>query len=125
MIKDLVQLTLDNVLFEKGIYVHEQRKTGADADEYVVYTFGGDIREDFADDETIVKNANVTIKYFYRSERLDNYSTRKKVREIENLIENTLEKAGFEMPFGRFDAGDVDDIGYFVTVFECEYWRVI
>ena len=36
-----------------------------------------------------------------------------------------IEDAGFEIPFGRFDAGDVDDINYMTTVFECEYWRVV
>lgn len=125
MIKDLIQTTLDAVLYPKNIYVYEQRKSGQDADEYVVYSLSGDIREDFADDETIVKNANVTVKYFYRAEKLDNYSTKKKVREIEDLIEISLEEAGFVIPFGRFDAGDIDDIGYFATVFECEYWRVV
>lgn len=125
MIKDLVQLTLDTVLYGKSIYVYEQRKIGVDADEYVVYSLSGDTREDFADDTALTKNANVTVKYFYRAEKLDNYSTRKKVREIEDLIESTLEDAGFIIPFGKFDAGDIDDIGYFVTVFECEYWRVV
>lgn len=125
MIKDLVQLTLDEVLYPKNVYVYEQRKSGLDADEYVVYTLAGDAREDFADDEPLTKSANVTVKYFYRAEKLDNYSTRKKVREIEDLIENALENVGFTIPFGKLDAGDVDDIGYMTTIFECEYWRVV
>ena len=125
MIKDLVQLTLDTVLYPKNIYVYEQRKSGTDADEYVVYSASGDNRENFADDEVLTKNASVTVKYYYRAEKLDNYSTRKKVREIEDLIETSLEDAGFAIPFGKFDAGDVDDIGYMTTVFECEYWRVV
>lgn len=125
MIKDLVQTTLDNVLYPKNIFVYEQRKSGTDADEYVVYSLSGDIRESFADDKPLTKNANVTVRYYYRAEKLDNYSTKKEVREHEDLIESALEEAGFSIPFGRFDAGDVDDIGYFVTVFECEYWRVV
>ena len=125
MIKDLIQTTLDAVLYPKNIFVYEQRKSGPDADEYVVYSLSGDIEENYADDEVLVKNANVTVKYFYRSEKLDNYSTRKNVREIEDLIENALKEAGFSIPYGRFDAGDVDDIGYMTTVFECEYWRVV
>jgi hypothetical protein len=125
MIKDLVQLTLDTVLYPKNIYVYEQRKSGPDADEYVVYSSSGNSGEDFADDAVLTKNASVTIRYYYRAEKLDNYETRKKVREVEDLIENSLTSVGFEIPFGKFDAGDVDDIGYFVTIFECEYWRVI
>lgn len=125
MIKDLVQLTLDTVLYPKNIYVYDQRKSGIDADDYVVYSTSGDNREEFADDEVLIKNASVTVRYYYRVEKLDNYNTKKAVREIEDLIETSLEDAGFAIPFGRFDAGDVDDIGYMTTVFECEYWRVV
>lgn len=125
MIKDLVQTTLDTVLYPKDIHVYEQRKSGPDADEYVVYSSSGDSREDFADDETLIKNTSITVRYYYRAEKLDNYATRKKVREIEDLIEISLEDAGFDIPFGMFDAGDVDDIGFMTTIFECEYWRVV
>lgn len=125
MVKDLVQTTLDTILYPKSIYVYEQRKSGPDADEYIVYSSSGDSSEDFADDTALTKNASITIRYYYRAEKLDNYATRKKVREIEDLIESSLQAVGFEIPFGRFDAGDVDDIGYFVTVFECDYWRVV
>lgn len=125
MIKNLIQTTLDAVLYPKNIYVYEQRKSGPDADEYIVYSLSGDIREDFADDEVLTKKANVTVKYFYRAEKLDNYTSRQAVRVVEDLIETALEEAGFVIPFGRFDAGDVDDIGYMTTVFECEHWRVM
>lgn len=125
MIKDLIQTTLDAILYPKNIYVYEQRKSGPDADEYIVYSLSGDIREDFADDEVLTKKANVTVKYFYRAEKLDNYTSRQAVRVVEDLIESALEEAGFVIPFGRFDAGDVDDIGYMTTVFECEHWRVM
>ena len=125
MIKDLVQLTLDTVLYPKNIYVYDQRKSGIDADDYVVYSTSGDNREEFADDEVLIKNASVTVRYYYRVEKLDNYNTKKAVREIEDLIETSLEDAGFVIPFGKFDAGDVDDIGYMTTIFECEYWRVV
>lgn len=125
MVKDLIQTSLDTALYSKGIYVYEQRKSGADADEYVVYTFNGDNKEDFTDDTVLIKNATVTIKYYYRTEKLDNHASKVAVRAIEDLIENTLENTGFDIPFGRFDAGDIDDIGYHATIFECEYWRVV
>lgn len=125
MIKDLVQVTLDNVLYEKGILVHEQRKSGPDADEYVVYSSSGDSREFYADDVNVTRNASVTVRYYYRAEKLNNYITRQQIREIEGLIEVSLEDEGFQIPYGKFDAGDIDDIGYMATVFECEYWRVV
>ena len=125
MIKNLVQTTLDNALFDEGIYSYEQNKSGPDADEYIVYSSSGDNQEDFADDEELVKSADITLRYYYRAERLDNYTKKQEVRTIENLIESSMKAAGFNLPFGKFDAGDVDDIGYMVTVFEFEYWRVI
>lgn len=125
MIKDLLQTCLDAVLFSEGIYVHDQKKSGKNADQYVVYSMSGDAKESFADDTANIKNANVTVKYFYRESKLENHASKLKVHEIEDLIELTLESNGFEIPFGRFDAGDIDGIGYMVTVFECEYWRVV
>jgi len=124
MIKDLLQTCLDSVLYEKGVYVHEQKKSGPDADEYVVYSMSGDTKESFADDEATVKSANVTVKYFYRESKLGNYASKVKVREIETLIYETLEDNGFEC-LGPFDSGDIDGIGYMVTIFECKYWRVV
>ena len=125
MIKDLLQTCLDAVLFSKGIYVHEQKKSGPEANQYVVYSVSGDEKGTFADDVANSKNADVTVKYFYRESKLENHASKLKVREIEDLIESTLESNGFEIPFGRFDAGDIDSIGYMVTIFECEYWRVV
>lgn len=125
MVKDLVQTSLDAVLYSKNIYVYEQRKSGADADEYVVYSLSGDPSGDFADNEAITKSANVTIRYYYRSEKLDNYATKQTIRTTEKLIADTLKEAGFSIPFGYFDGGDIDDIGFHTTIFECEYWRVI
>lgn len=125
MIKDLLQTCLDDVLFPKGVYVHDQKKSGENANQYVVYSMSGDSKESFADDIANIKCANVTVKYFYRESKLENHASKLKVREIEDLIESTLETNGFEVPFGRFDAGDIDGIGYMVTVFECEYWRVV
>lgn len=125
MIKNKLQLCLDTVLYPLGIFVHEQKKTGADANQYVVYSFSGDVKQAFADDEVSVKSANLTVRYFYRESLLEKYSTKQAVRTIEKLIESTLESNGFEIPQGGFDAGDVDDIGFMVTVFECEYWRAV
>lgn len=125
MIKALLQTCLDAVLYSEGVFVHDQKKSGKDADEYIVYSLGGDKKESFADDSANVKNATVTVKYFYRESRLENYASKQAVRAIEDLIEKTLEANGFELPFGRFDAGDIDGIGYMVTVFEAEYWRVV
>lgn len=125
MIKDLVQAALDGVLYEKKIYTFPQRKMGGNYDEYVVYTVSGDNKEAYADDKVMTKSADVTVKYYYRADMLNDYESMKAVKETEDLIENVLEAAGFEIPFGRFDAGDIEDIGYLVTIFECEYWRAV
>ena len=125
MIKDLAQLTLDTALTTYGIKSYDQRKSGLDASQYIVYSQQGDSEEIFSDDTVDVKNAGITLKYYYRTGLLESNSGRQTVRETEVLIEKSMAAAGFDLPFGKFDAGDVDDIEYFVTVFEFEYWRVV
>ena len=124
MIRDKVQVALDTVL-ENKVRVYWQRKSGPDVDEYIVYSQSGDSEEFYADNESLVNAGGITVQYFYRAEMLDTHKGRQAIKTRENTIEIALKNAGFDVPFGKFDAGDVDDIGYFVTVFECDYWRVI
>jgi len=124
-IRGIAQTAIDTDLAAAGVYSYWQRKSGPDADEYIVYTQAGDSNEFDADDMPLVKAGSMTVKYYYRAEKLDTYTGRQAVKSREEAIQTALEGAGFAVPFGPFDAGDVDDIGYFVTVFECEYWRVV
>lgn len=124
--KTLIQTALDTALYSTyKICSHDQRKTGPDADEYIVYSQSGDSQEAFADNQPIIKAGSVTVRYYYRAEKIETHTGRQAIKTREDAIQTALEGAGFTIPFGRFDAGDVDDIGYFVTVFECEYWRVV
>ena len=124
MIKTLVQTTLDTALYtSKGILSYDQKKSGADADQYIVYSQSGDSEEFHADDTVLVKAGRYTVRYYYRKEKLDTYAGRQDKKTVEDLIENSMRAAGFTLPAGRFDGGDIDDIGYMVTIFEFEYWR--
>lgn len=125
MIKTLLQETLDNALISKNIYSYDQRKTGNNANEYIVYSLSGEVKDDFADNINLVKHTNITVRYYYNDELLGDFESRKQIRENEKLIEQALEEQGFYMPFGKFDGGDIDDIGYLVTIFECEFWEVL
>ena len=122
--RNLLQQTLDDAL-HPDVYSFWQRKSGADVDEYVVYTLGGDSNDFHADDNPLVNHANVTVRYYYRAEMLDTYTGRQAVQDREETIEAALKNAGFVIPFGKFDGGDIDDIGFYVTIFECEYWQVM
>ena len=124
-IRGLVQTALDTALAAKQVYTYWQRKSGADANEYIVYTLSGDSAESHADDATLVMAGGITVKYYYRAEKISTHTGREAVKSREAAIQAALEGAGFDIPYGRFDAGDVDDIGYFVTVWEAEYWRVV
>lgn len=125
MIESLVQTTLDTALTGKNIYVHEKRKSGPDAEEYIVFRRGPTNTSEFADDTGLVAHDTVTVKYYYKDTMLETHAGRTKVHQNEATIKTALEAAGFILPSGYFDAGDVDDIGFMVTVFECEYWMVI
>lgn len=124
MIRSLLQTALDAALYP-NVQTHWQRKSGADADEYIVYTQGGDEGMHFADNVPVVKAASVTIRYYYREDKLDTHAGRQAIQSREGAIETALKNAGFSFPFGKVDAGDVDDIGYFTSVWECDYWRVV
>lgn len=124
--KTLMQTALDTALYNSyQIQSHDQRKTGPDADEYIVYSQSGDSAESHADNQPIIKAGSMTVRYYYRAEKIETHTGRQAIKTREDAIQTALEGAGFTIPFGRFDAGDVDDIGYFVTVFECEYWRAV
>ena len=125
MIKTLLQETLDNALIPKNIYSYDQRKTGNNANEYIVYSVSGEVKDSFADNINLIKHTNITVRYYYNDELLGDFESRKQIRENEKLIEQALEEQGFYMPFGKFDGGDIDDIGYLVTIFECEFWEVL
>ena len=125
MIKTLLQETLDNALIPKNIYSYDQRKTGNNANEYIVYSVSGEVKDSFADNINLVKHTNITVRYYYNAELLGDFESRKQIRENEKLIEQALEEQGFYIPFGKFDGGDIDDIGYLVTIFECEFWEVL
>lgn len=124
MIRSMVQTALDTALYPH-VRTYWQRKSGVHADEYIVYMQAGDTSEAYADDKPLVKNANITVKYYYRAEKISTHIGREAVKKREEDIQAALEGAGFDIPYGKFDAGDVDDIGFFVTAFECEYGRVV
>lgn len=123
-IRGLAQAALDTAL-NGAVLVYWQRKLGKDADEYIVYTQEGDADQDFADDEPLTKAANITVRYYYRPEKLDTQAGRDAVISREEAIEAALKDSGFDIPNGKYDAGDIDDVGFYTTVFDCEYWRVI
>ena len=124
MIRAKLQTTLDAAL-HPNVLSYWQRKTGADANEYIVYTQSGDNREDYADNKPMTKSATAVVRYYYRSELANTHTGRTAIEARETAIETALETAGFIIPGGKFDVGDVDDIGYNVTVFEIELWRVV
>ncbi len=127
-IRGLVQTTLDTEL-SGAMFVHWQLRVEIQSDpnpnEYVVYTLGGDNDSAFADNEPLVKSADVTLRYYYRKEKLNTHAGREAVKSRENSMLTAMKTAGFYTPSGFFDAGDIDGIGYMVSVSEWSYARVV
>lgn len=127
MILDDLQRTLDTLLYPYKIYVFWQRKTevkGANPDEYVVYTLDGDEAE-YADDKPIIRNGNIAVRYYYRDTLLATAIGRTTIKNRIKSLVNTLQIAGFSIPYGAYDLGDIDDIGFGTTVIECYKGRVV
>lgn len=123
-----LQTALDGALAPDGVYSYWMRKTetaGEDADEYIVYTLDENANEAFADDMPLVKSTSFTVRYYYRDSMLNTSSGRNKIKNREDQIAGALIAAGYTLPNGFFDTGDIDDIGCGTTVFPVEFWRVV
>lgn len=127
-VRALTQLTLDQALGADDVRVYWLRKAetaGEDPNEYAVYTLDGDPAGVYADDLPLTRGANVAIRYYYRDTMLDTAAGRRTVTERERQIYDALTAAGFTLSNGYFDAGDIDDVGFCTTVFDCSFWRVV
>ena len=122
-IRALVQETLDTALYP-DVRVYWLRKSdGEDPDEYVVYTLDGDPAV-YADGTPLTRDANITVRFYYRDSMLDSSAGRAAIKAREAQIAEALQGAGFLLPGGWFDSGDIDDIGFGTTIFEAYYGRV-
>lgn len=125
--RELAQAALDSALAVDGVYSHFLRKPeirGENPQEYIIYTGGGRMEDASADDSEILTSESVTLRYYYKLSMITTAKGRAAVRGREKQIERTLTDFGFSIPNGYFDAGDIDDAGMGVTVFECEYQEV-
>ncbi len=124
-IRALVQTALDTALYSDGVYVYWLRKSDeTDPDEYVVYTLDGDPVGAYADGDPLTRNANASIRYYYRDSMLNSSAGKAAIKARETQIAAALTGAGFTLPNGYFDSGDIDDIGFGTTIFEAYYSRV-
>ena len=128
-VRTLAQTTLDTALAPLGVYTFWQKKieiaSDSNPNEYIVFTYGGDGAELYADDSPLVERGYITIKYYFRAEQTETYAKRQIILGREYLIKAALKSAGFNIDVGPFDAGDVDDIGFYCTVFECSFSEVV
>lgn len=106
-------------------WLRRNETTGEDPDEYIVYTVDTDPYEDYADNEPFTRAARLTVRYYYRDILLDTAAGRAQIKGREASIESALRAAGFALPSGYFDGGDIDDIGFGTTIFPVEYWEVL
>lgn len=124
-IRVLMQETLDAALYP-DVRVYWLRKSdGEDPDEYVVYTLDGDPVGAYADDVPLTRDANISVRYYYRDSMATANAGRMAIGTRENQIAAALVSAGFTLPNGYFDVGDIDDIGFGATIFEAYFSRVV
>ena len=126
-IRGKIQLALDTALFADKVFSFWNRKVevaGENKDEYIVYTLSGDTPESYADNSELIKLHEVTIRYYYRDTLPQTSAGRTKVKNRETQIVEALRNADFEIT-NVFDAGDIDNVGFFVTLIECQYWEVV
>lgn len=126
-IRGKIQLALDTALFADKVFSFWNRKVevaGENKDEYIVYTLSGDTPESYADNSELIKLHEVTIRYYYRDTLPQTSAGRTKVKNRETQIVEALRNDDFEIT-NVFDAGDIDNVGFFVSLIECQYWEVV
>ncbi|WP_313292576.1 hypothetical protein [Faecalispora jeddahensis] len=120
----LIQTELDNLFYANGIHAYWQRKADSDnSEEYIVYTLNGDSPLLSADNEIQVSDCRITVRYYYRECLLDNAESRSRVQARVFQIIDALRSSEFFAPDGAFDAGNIDDTGYAVSIIELAYVR--
>ena len=127
-IRGKIQLALDTALYNDKVFSFWNRKVevaGANPDEYIVYTLSGNNPESFADNAELIKTHEATVRYYYRDTLPQTSAGRNRVKKRETQIIEALRNADFEIPNGVFDAGDIDNVGFFVSLIDCQYWEVV
>ncbi len=123
-VRALVQSTLDTALLIRSFWQSKVETAGEDPDEYVVYTLDNDAPT-YADNLPTYLTANIAVRYYYRMSLLETQANRTAVKSRERAIYNALQGAGFSISAGPFDVGDIDDIGFGASVYECYYERTV
>ena len=123
MIYGDIQAVLDTALYP-DVLSYWLRKTGPDADEYIVYTIDSDEAIN-ADDKPIVRNGNIAVRYYFKDSLIGTSAGRTKVQNRADAIVSALENSDYSVPYGPQNIGDVDDIGYGVLLIECYKGRVV
>lgn len=122
-ILDLLQLTLDTLLAESGIYSFWGRRTDVDANpnanEYIIYSIDSDQADISADGDVIYRRMYVSLQYYVKYAIARTFSGRKEVSDRMDAIREAMRKAGFGCPGGWSEIGDVDDVGF--ATFRSEY----
>lgn len=122
-ILDLVQLTLDTLLAESGIYSFWGRRTDIDANpnatEYIIYSIDNDQADVSADGDVMYRMMSVSLQYYVKYAIARTHSGRKTTSDRMDAIREAMRNAGFGCDNGWMEIGDVDDVGF--ATFRSEY----
>lgn len=123
MIYGDIQTVLDTALYP-DVLSYWMRKTGPDADEYIVYTIDSDEATN-ADDRPLIRNTDIAVRYYFKDSLIGTSAGRTKVQNRADTIISALENNDYSVPYGPQNIGDIDDIGYGVLLIECYKGRVV
>lgn len=111
--KELIQETLDNAFFEKGILTHWLKKedvAGYEQNEYIVFMPVSNVPGVYANDISNMRYETFDVKYF----ALKEFYNEDNIQEIESV----LKSAGFYIPNGIISIPMTEDdrIGVVIEV---------
>ncbi len=125
----LVQETLDaSPLGSGGVRVYWGRRgdmdTGANPNEYVIYSQDDDTVTESADGGVLVRTATIAVRYYMSTALARSSAGRRLAVERINQIHAALDEAGFTFPDGWMELGTLDQPDFLEFAGKFDFSRV-
>lgn len=121
-----VQLILDSFLYpEVYSYWNQFREIqGKDQPEYVVYSQSDSPTSLYADNQPLVRDIGITVRYYYDTALESNKTGRTAIQARAKSILKAMENAGFVTTTGIMYMGDIDSVNKSTAVIDFTFSEV-
>lgn len=112
-----------NTEFENVLRAYWEHFTNINKEynKYIIFNLEGTEHKNFADNIGLINVTTIILRYYYRTELIEDYQERKEIFLIKNKIIKVMEKNNFSLVLGGFNIGNYDMAGFSGMGFEFLY----